>query len=104
VSLFDLVSSDRIHPKSKLPRDFLPDAAFALAVNLVILILFVRQMEATRTPSSLAKVSFWTIAMMISADSWQFSAVSFDRHFHPSQPAHISRLPPAARGDWHYVR
>jgi hypothetical protein len=60
------------------------DAAFALAANLLILVLFVRQMEATRTPSSLAKVSFWTITMMISADSWQFSAVSLENTMVPT--------------------
>lgn len=31
-------------------------------------------MESTRTPSTLAKVSLWTIAMMSIADSWIFSA------------------------------
>ncbi|KAJ9101236.1 hypothetical protein QFC21_003455 [Naganishia friedmannii] len=31
-------------------------------------------MEATRTPSGLAKISFWSIGMMVASDSWMFSA------------------------------
>ena len=34
----------------------------------------IRQMEATRTPSTLAKVSLWTIIMMAILDSWVFSS------------------------------
>jgi hypothetical protein len=50
------------------------DAAMATASQLLVLVLLVRQMESTRTPSTLAKVSLWTIAMMFIADSWIFSA------------------------------
>ncbi|KAL7422798.1 hypothetical protein Q5752_002094 [Cryptotrichosporon argae] len=49
-------------------------AAFATACQLLVLVLLVRQMESTRTPSSLAKVSLWTIVMMGISDSWVFSA------------------------------
>lgn len=36
--------------------------------------LLVRQMESTRTPSTLAKVSLWTIVLMGISDTWIFSA------------------------------
>lgn len=36
--------------------------------------LLVRQMEHTRTPSTLAKVSMWTIVLMGISDTWIFSA------------------------------
>jgi hypothetical protein len=39
-----------------------------------VLLLLVRQMESTRTPSTLNKVSLWTIGCMGMADSWLFSA------------------------------
>ena len=51
----------------------LPDAAYATLSQLIILVLLVRQMESTRTPSSLAKVSLWTIVIMGLSDSWIFS-------------------------------
>ena len=50
------------------------DAAFASASQLLVLLLLIRQMESTRTPSTLAKVSVWTIVMMGISDSWVFSA------------------------------
>jgi hypothetical protein len=50
------------------------DAAFATLSQLLVLFLLVRQMESTRTPSTLSKVSLWTIAIMGVADSWIFSA------------------------------
>lgn len=40
----------------------------------MVLVLLVRQMEATRTPSTLAKVSLWTIVILGVTDSWIFSA------------------------------
>ncbi|ORY35895.1 hypothetical protein BCR39DRAFT_512893 [Naematelia encephala] len=49
-------------------------AAFATVCQLVVLVLLVRQMEATRTPSTLAKVSLWSIVIMGISDSWIFSA------------------------------
>ncbi|KAK4685270.1 transmembrane E3 ubiquitin-protein ligase, partial [Tremellales sp. Uapishka_1] len=49
-------------------------AAYATFSQLLVLILLVRQMEFTRTPSTLSKVSLWTIVMMGTADSWIFSA------------------------------
>ncbi|WVF68112.1 hypothetical protein IAT40_002875 [Kwoniella sp. CBS 6097] len=42
--------------------------------QLVVLLLLVRQMESTRTPSTLAKVSLYTIIIMSITDSWVFSA------------------------------
>lgn len=54
---------------------FMSDASFSAIANLIILGLFVYQMENTRTPSGLAKVSFWSVALMVGADSWLFSAV-----------------------------
>ena len=53
------------------------DAIYASIANLVILFLFVWEMEATRTPSGLAKISFWSIVLMVGADAWLFSAVSW---------------------------
>lgn len=50
------------------------DAAYATASQLLVLILLVRLMEQTRTPSSLTKVSMWTIVIMGISDSWIFSA------------------------------
>ncbi|WWD20527.1 hypothetical protein CI109_105003 [Kwoniella shandongensis] len=49
-------------------------AAFATVSQLLVLLLLVRQMESTRTPSSLAKVSLWSIVIMSISDSWIFSA------------------------------
>lgn len=51
-----------------------PDAAYATVTQLVILVLLVRQMEATRTPSTLAKVSLWSIVIILLSDAWMFSA------------------------------
>lgn len=39
-----------------------------------MLVVLVRQMDFTRTPSTLAKVSLWSIVLMGIADSWLFSA------------------------------
>jgi hypothetical protein len=50
------------------------DAAFATAALLLVLYLLVREMEITRTPSTLAQVSFWSIALMVSVDSFIFSS------------------------------
>lgn len=50
------------------------DAAYASAAQFLVLFLLVRQMERTRTPSTLAKVSLWSIVMMGVMDSWVFSA------------------------------
>ena len=50
------------------------DAAFATVSQLLVLVLLVRQMESTRTPSTLAKVSLWSIVIMGITDSWIFSA------------------------------
>jgi hypothetical protein len=52
------------------------DAAYAAIANLIILFCFVWEMEATRTPSALAKISFWSMILMVGADAWLFSAVS----------------------------
>ena len=41
---------------------------------MLVLILLVRQMESTRTPSTLAKVSLGAVTIMFVADSWIFSA------------------------------
>ncbi|KAL1409803.1 hypothetical protein Q8F55_003800 [Vanrija albida] len=49
-------------------------AAYATVTQLVILVLLVRQMEATRTPSTLAKVSLWSIVIILLSDAWMFSA------------------------------
>ncbi|WWC92049.1 uncharacterized protein L201_007003 [Kwoniella dendrophila CBS 6074] len=49
-------------------------AAFATISQLVVLLLLVRQMEQTRTPSALSKVSVYTIVIMSITDSWIFSA------------------------------
>lgn len=40
----------------------------------MILILTVDQMESARSPSAQAKISLWTIIMMVTMDSWLFSA------------------------------
>ncbi|WVQ74741.1 hypothetical protein IAR50_004346 [Cryptococcus sp. DSM 104548] len=48
-------------------------SAFATITQLLLLILLVRQMETTRTPSTLSKVSLWTIIIMSVADSYVFS-------------------------------
>ena len=50
------------------------DATFATILQLTLLLLLVRQMESTRTPSLLSKVSLWTIVIMGITDSWIFSA------------------------------
>jgi hypothetical protein len=50
------------------------DASYATLAQLAVLLLLVRQMESTRTPSTLNKVSLWTIGCMGMADSWLFSA------------------------------
>ncbi|WVW81137.1 hypothetical protein I302_103128 [Kwoniella bestiolae CBS 10118] len=49
-------------------------AAYATISQLIVLLLLVRQMEKTRTPSSLSKVSVYTIVIMSITDSWVFSA------------------------------
>ncbi|WWC72337.1 uncharacterized protein I206_106299 [Kwoniella pini CBS 10737] len=49
-------------------------AAYAIISQLTVLLLLVRQMEQTRTPSSLSKVSVYTIVIMSITDSWVFSA------------------------------
>ncbi|KAK8850346.1 hypothetical protein IAR55_004264 [Kwoniella newhampshirensis] len=49
-------------------------AAFATVSQLLVLLLLVRQMESTRTPSTLSKVSLWSIVTMSISDSWIFSA------------------------------
>ncbi|WWC65490.1 uncharacterized protein I303_108108 [Kwoniella dejecticola CBS 10117] len=49
-------------------------AAYATISQLIVLLLLVRQMEQTRTPSSLSKVSVYTIVIMSITDSWIFSA------------------------------
>ncbi|WWC98821.1 hypothetical protein V866_005714 [Kwoniella sp. B9012] len=49
-------------------------AAYATISQLIVLLLLVRQMERTRTPSSLSKVSVYTIVIMSITDSWVFSA------------------------------
>lgn len=54
--------------------DLCVDATFATVLQLTLLLLLVRQMEQTRTPSLLSKVSLWTIVMMGVTDSWIFSA------------------------------
>lgn len=51
-----------------------PDAAYATAAQLLVLVVLVRQMDFTRTPSTLAKVSLWSIVLMGITDSWLFSA------------------------------
>jgi hypothetical protein len=48
-------------------------AAYATISQFIVLILLVRQMEATRTPSTLAKVSLWTIVLIGVSDVWLFS-------------------------------
>lgn len=50
------------------------DAGYATLSQLLVLFLLVRQMERTRTPSTLAKVSLWTIVLIALSDSWIFSA------------------------------
>lgn len=62
--------------KQLIPGRFIADAVYASVANLIILFLFVWEMEATRTPSALAKISFWSIVLMVGADAWLFSAVS----------------------------
>ncbi|BEJ11489.1 hypothetical protein CspHIS471_0109110 [Cutaneotrichosporon sp. HIS471] len=49
-------------------------AAYATLSQLLVLFLLVGQMERTRTPSTLAKVSLWTIVLIALSDSWIFSA------------------------------
>ncbi|OCF42632.1 hypothetical protein I317_03491 [Kwoniella heveanensis CBS 569] len=49
-------------------------SVYAGIAQLVVLLLLVRQMESTRTPSTLAKVSLYTIIIMSITDSWVFSA------------------------------
>ncbi|WVQ95739.1 hypothetical protein IAU59_002838 [Kwoniella sp. CBS 9459] len=49
-------------------------AVYASISQLVVLLLLVRQMESTRTPSTLAKVSLYTVIIMSITDSWVFSA------------------------------
>lgn len=41
--------------------------------QLLLLYLLVHQMELTRTPSTLSKISIWTIALMAIIDSYVFS-------------------------------
>lgn len=50
------------------------DAGYATLSQLLVLFLLVGQMERTRTPSTLAKVSLWTIVLIALSDSWIFSA------------------------------
>ncbi|CAK9785846.1 hypothetical protein CC85DRAFT_287654 [Cutaneotrichosporon oleaginosum] len=45
-------------------------AAYATLSQLLVLFLLVNQMERTRTPSTLAKVSLWTIVLIALSDSW----------------------------------
>ncbi|RXK41711.1 hypothetical protein M231_00946 [Tremella mesenterica] len=49
-------------------------AAYATIAQLITLMLLIRQMESSRTPSTLAKVSLWSIVMMAILDSWIFSS------------------------------
>lgn len=50
------------------------DAAYASFFMLLTLYLLVRQMELTRTPSTLAQVSLLSAISMVSTDSFMFSA------------------------------
>lgn len=48
-------------------------SAFATLSQVIVLLLLVKQMERTRTPSTLAKVSLWTIIMISMSESAIFS-------------------------------
>lgn len=49
------------------------DSVLTALTQLLLLYLLVNQMELTRTPSTLSKVSIWTIALMAVIDSYVFS-------------------------------
>lgn len=58
--------------------DFFPlthetDSVMIALTQLLLLYLLVHQMELTRTPSTLSKISIWTIALMAIIDSYVFS-------------------------------
>jgi hypothetical protein len=50
------------------------DATYASAIQLALLLLLVRQMESTRTPTVLSGISLWTMVIFGVSDSWIFSA------------------------------
>lgn len=49
------------------------DSVMIALTQLLLLYLLVHQMELTRTPSTLSKISIWTIALMAIIDSYVFS-------------------------------
>ena len=53
-----------------------PDSGLALVIYLGLLGLIVNQMEWTRTPAAISKVSRWTFAIQAIADCYAFVAVS----------------------------
>lgn len=62
-----------VHCKCRRRGLLTQDATFATLSQLLVLLLLVRQMERTRTPSTLAKVSLWTIVLISASDSAIFS-------------------------------
>ncbi|WVQ85781.1 hypothetical protein IAT38_007948 [Cryptococcus sp. DSM 104549] len=68
------VSSGKGIPIDTFWRSSISYAFYATLSQLVVLVLLVRQMESTRTPSTLAKVSLWGVVIMSVSDSWVFSA------------------------------
>ncbi|ODN80188.1 hypothetical protein L198_07845 [Cryptococcus wingfieldii CBS 7118] len=60
-------------PVGEFWRDGVTYSAFATLTQLLLLTLLIHQMESTRTPSTLSKVSLWTIIIMSIADSYVFS-------------------------------
>ncbi|ELU40698.1 hypothetical protein AG1IA_05266 [Rhizoctonia solani AG-1 IA] len=59
------------------------DSFIASICYFVILKLIVRQMETSRTPSSIAKISRWTFALQAIADAYSFVGVSIgDSEYH----------------------
>lgn len=55
------------------------DSFVASACYFIILKLLVRQMEMSRTPSAVAKISRWTFASQAIADAYSFVGVrSYD--------------------------
>jgi hypothetical protein len=59
---------------SLISYKLMKDATFSGAIQLALLLLLVRQMESTRTPSVLSGISVWTMVIFGVSDSWIFSA------------------------------
>lgn len=71
------VSLPLVRLESKLifffPLTHETDSVMIALTQLLLLYLLVHQMELTRTPSTLSKISIWTIALMAIIDSYVFS-------------------------------